>query len=389
MPSLSPRLTSLTISTPSAESETSPPRSTRLGKRADPQPRQQQADPSEGMEADRYLHSQGSHLLDSLLWHRTDVLFFARPSSCDTSTSRRTRSTSEQPTTSFKRSPSPPLPRDPPTSRRLCPTFLPTPPPSLLPQNLLRLLPRVLSPWTTLAQMSRRRTSRPCGGRTSSTRTEMTTPSRSSPSHHYSEKILRRRRGRFCPFGWRIAGSKAPLSMLSVRSIISPTSPPRLTSLRTAHGVRASHLKHISIRRNRISPLGAVALAIMIRDYPIASDHSLSTDLAALHTQPPPSNGAFEPGNSVTARQALQAPYVRKSGTGSPRSGSPVSAGEGEEGMGAAAQAERDAWRNSEARTKLRKQIDELPRTGSLLTLDVKSNDIRVSSSRCAWGGVG
>lgn len=29
----------------------------------------------------------------------------------------------------------------------------------------------------------------------------------------------------------------------------------------------------------------------------------------------------------------------------------------------------------------LRKQIDELPRTGSLLTLDVKANDIRVSAT--------
>ena len=115
----------------------------------------------------------------------------------------------------------------------------------------------------------------------------------------------------------------------------------------------------------------------MIRDYPIASDHSLSSDLAALHAQPPPPTGTFEPGNSVTARQALQAPYVRKSGPGSPRAGSPVLIGKGEEGVGAAAQAERDAWRKSEARTKLRKQIDELPRTGSLLTLDVKSNDIR------------
>ncbi|WWC61497.1 uncharacterized protein I303_104081 [Kwoniella dejecticola CBS 10117] len=35
-----------------------------------------------------------------------------------------------------------------------------------------------------------------------------------------------------------------------------------------AQGVRSSDLKNISLRRNRIGPLGAVALALMIRDYP-------------------------------------------------------------------------------------------------------------------------
>ncbi|WVW83494.1 hypothetical protein I302_105515 [Kwoniella bestiolae CBS 10118] len=35
-----------------------------------------------------------------------------------------------------------------------------------------------------------------------------------------------------------------------------------------AQGVRNSDLKNISLRRNRIGPLGAVALALMIRDYP-------------------------------------------------------------------------------------------------------------------------
>ncbi|RSH95673.1 hypothetical protein EHS25_000765 [Saitozyma podzolica] len=35
-----------------------------------------------------------------------------------------------------------------------------------------------------------------------------------------------------------------------------------------AQGIRSSDLKNISLRRNRIGPLGAVALALMIRDYP-------------------------------------------------------------------------------------------------------------------------
>ncbi|KAK4703652.1 protein phosphatase 1 regulatory subunit 37, partial [Phenoliferia sp. Uapishka_3] len=167
---------------------------------------------------------------------------------------------------------------------------------------------------------------------------------------------------------------------------------PTNSGITAAHGVRSSGLKHISIRRNRINALGAVAVAIMIRDFPVAGDHGSSTDsflpsspIAPAHSH---SNGAFESSNSVTARQTLQAPYVRKTPAspkpgGSPRPSSPVPQKGDEESKdtpapgAAAAQAEREAWKNSEARNRLRKQIEELPRTGSLLTLDVKGNDIR------------
>lgn len=142
--------------------------------------------------------------------------------------------------------------------------------------------------------------------------------------------------------------------------------------------MRASALKHISIRRNRINPLGAVALAIMIRDYPLPTDAhhdpaSTSELLAATTASslapstPPPANNASSSSNSVSARQSLQAPYVRKS------------ASPGSEGGEKEQQLQREAWQNSEASLKLRKQIEELPRTGSLLTLDVKGNEIRVS----------
>lgn len=129
----------------------------------------------------------------------------------------------------------------------------------------------------------------------------------------------------------------------------------------------------------------------MIRDYPLPTDaHHEPSFTAAdashahlLASLPPQSNGTFESGNSVSARQALQAPFVRKSAS-SPRSTSPISGSSlTEVEAAAAAEREREAWRNSEARNKLRKQIEELPRTGSLLTLDVKGNDIRVSVQ--AW----
>lgn len=157
----------------------------------------------------------------------------------------------------------------------------------------------------------------------------------------------------------------------------SLTSPSHLA----AHGVRASSLKHISIRRNRIGPLGAVALAIMIRDYPVAATdhHSTSAQLdSLLLSNPSPlasSSPQFESGNTVTARLALQAPYVRK------REPSPVRDAEQNEKEREAAA----AWaQSSEARNKLRRQIEELPRTGSLLTLDVKGNDIKVRWTSCA-----
>lgn len=49
-----------------------------------------------------------------------------------------------------------------------------------------------------------------------------------------------------------------------------------------AQGVRTSDVKNISLRRNRIGPLGAVALALMIRDFPDAalSTTTLSPSLA-------------------------------------------------------------------------------------------------------------
>lgn len=124
----------------------------------------------------------------------------------------------------------------------------------------------------------------------------------------------------------------------------------------------------------------------MIRDYPLATDQP-SSSVESILSPSLSHQASFEAGNTVTARQALQAPYVRKSAS---REGSPVPSaarstasihtkGEDSTAVGAAAAlAEREAWQKSEVRNKLKKQIEELPRCGSLLTLDVKGNDIRV-----------
>lgn len=178
-------------------------------------------------------------------------------------------------------------------------------------------------------------------------------------------------------------GKRYPPSIFTVHGTdISPLA---------AHGIRASNLKHLSIRRNRVSPLGAVALAIMIRDYnPISTVDPATTPTTPAFSLPypdPPSSS-----NSVTAREALQAPYVRKSLASSSsstpsRAPSKVQSSEIFTNAAAVAQAEKDTWQNSEARNRLKRQIEELPRTGSLLTLDIKGNDIRVSGfEECGSG---
>lgn len=150
----------------------------------------------------------------------------------------------------------------------------------------------------------------------------------------------------------------------------------------------------------------------MIRDYPISTDH-IDSPTSTTSSPPLPSiplSQQFELNNSTppstaastaATKQILQAPYVKKSNlnSSSPGSSSPAllinlpnessSISTHVEELPsqtlaiAAALAEREAWQNSEIRNKLKKQIDELPRTGSLLTLDVKGNDIRVS--RCSY----
>ncbi|WVF72536.1 hypothetical protein IAT40_007353 [Kwoniella sp. CBS 6097] len=78
-----------------------------------------------------------------------------------------------------------------------------------------------------------------------------------------------------------------------------------------AQGVRSSDLKNISLRRNRIGPLGAVALALMIRDYPdsaltmsslspalnnsTSSHHSTLITPGSLESSPNPSSPSPQP----------------------------------------------------------------------------------------------
>ncbi|GAA5916140.1 hypothetical protein JCM8208_002221 [Rhodotorula glutinis] len=180
--------------------------------------------------------------------------------------------------------------------------------------------------------------------------------------------------------------SGTPAAVLSLRLENCGLRGPALEVL--APGVRVSEVKHISLRKNRINAAGAVALAVLIRDYPLSSDPSSTYSVPsaipfASSVSSEHKNGAanapdsastssfsLEVTNSVSARQRDRALSVPPRPAVAPE---PVE----QDPELVSALGEREAWRLSEARLRLRKQLDGLPRIGALLTLDVKGNDIR------------
>ncbi|GAA5913008.1 uncharacterized protein JCM6883_000487 [Sporobolomyces salmoneus] len=144
-----------------------------------------------------------------------------------------------------------------------------------------------------------------------------------------------------------------------------------------AQGIRVSSLKHISLRRNRINTASAVFLALMIRDFPLATEldvpHSSISPRSTSPNRPP--SRPFESSNSVSIRQGYnRVPLVSVEDVDSPIDDRDAAI---DRPTNIDAQAEREAWKADELRLRLKKQIAELPRIGSLLTLDVKGNDLR------------
>lgn len=160
----------------------------------------------------------------------------------------------------------------------------------------------------------------------------------------------------------------------------------------TAHGIRVSGVKHISLRRNRVTALGAVALAVMMRDYSIASDTSANLS-SSTSTRPPLSSSV---NRSPIHNGDLHLPSLPPKNGIDPPSPTPdrmrrspqLSPSQDDIDEDASFGAERktllgERWQPSEVRSRLQKQIDSMPRVGSLLTLDIKGNDIRVRSPLC------
>lgn len=195
---------------------------------------------------------------------------------------------------------------------------------------------------------------------------------------------------------------------------------PVLDSL--SNSIRQSRIKHVSLRRNHINQLGAVALAVLIRDYELSpspfasatttlSQHLSISDTTAdqqsmRHVDAPKSDSdtlrphSASTGNSVTASlhhlvssegttslQSFRPSTPDRNDALSPSSSSSHSVSDvddhensfgPERNRGRVSVPQREAVRYAEMRQRLQKQIEVLPRVGNLLTLDIRSNDIRV-----------
>ncbi|KAI0254503.1 hypothetical protein BJV78DRAFT_1121395 [Lactifluus subvellereus] len=188
-----------------------------------------------------------------------------------------------------------------------------------------------------------------------------------------------------------------------------------------AHTVRTSSLRNISLRHNRINATGAVAIALMIRDYPDVVSGSITPASSAPST-PPMSPAAASPAQLPNATsqipptiplrpggvlppprhptQTLQptyTPYIPRSRRGPPVSttaiGDPLSAsGHPIPVITSSAQGgvtarhpvsppgphgiHQDHGPSAALLDKVR-ALDALPRLGALRTLDLRGNDIR------------
>ncbi|KAA1138136.1 hypothetical protein PGTUg99_005538 [Puccinia graminis f. sp. tritici] len=181
-----------------------------------------------------------------------------------------------------------------------------------------------------------------------------------------------------------------------------------------AHAIRLSKLKHVSFRNNRIFNLGAVSLAVMIKDWPTQSESTFNDGIGGKvdstpdhHSDYPghPGNESLDPPtssmptpfvslNSVTARQSDLLAQRQMQGKTPlpppvdelpPDKHSPKQTAE----FGKPELAQKDSNQNvsalvkdemkkaHEQRFKIKSKIDQLPTVGQLLTLDVKSNDLR------------
>ncbi|PLW05869.1 hypothetical protein PCASD_23868 [Puccinia coronata f. sp. avenae] len=180
-----------------------------------------------------------------------------------------------------------------------------------------------------------------------------------------------------------------------------------------AHGIRLSNLKHVSFRNNRIFNLGAVALAVMIKDWPTQtdsifnesmagkansspghnSDHPVHAGKESSHTSSSQIPAPFVSLNSVTARlsdQLAQRQMQEKSSM--PQTGGELSSDKQsleQAGNLSSDVALKDSSKDlsslvkdemkkaNEQRVKIKSKIDLLPTVGQLLTLDVKFNEMR------------
>ncbi|KAG5726140.1 Leucine-rich repeat-containing protein 68 [Termitomyces sp. T112] len=196
-----------------------------------------------------------------------------------------------------------------------------------------------------------------------------------------------------------------------------------------SRAVRTSSLRNISLRHNRINAAGAVALALMIRDYPDVVPASLGTPTSSAPSSPsssqislptsptspsspqtaPARTGSIlpPPRHPTQTVQTTYTPYVPRARRGAPprtpilannpplsETGQPVpiitSSSQGgvttrhlnlphsaAPGASFESPSRRDAGPSAALLDKVR-ALDALPRLGALRTLDLKGNDLRM-----------
>lgn len=228
--------------------------------------------------------------------------------------------------------------------------------------------------------------------------------------------------------------SQNPLEKKSIEYIVAalPTAPQaglvslrlddcslRHASLETlARAVRTSSLRNISLRHNRINATGAVAIALMIRDYPdvvpspspspapsappspvISGLPPLSPPSSTLQIPPapPPRSGPVLPPPKHPAQtpQTTYTPYIPRSKRAQATTSAiplsatgqhvPIIASSVQGGVtarhlapsGGETTAQRHAAGPSAALLDKVRALDTLPRLGALRTLDLKGNDLR------------
>ncbi|MBW0539763.1 hypothetical protein O181_079478 [Austropuccinia psidii MF-1] len=199
-------------------------------------------------------------------------------------------------------------------------------------------------------------------------------------------------------------------NLISLRLDNCNLKPNQLDTL--AYGLCLSKLKHVSLRKNRIGNLGAISLAVMIRDWPTHTGSAASNDGFAARLNVPFNQDSnqdiidkaqfkisnkLEISNSVTARQNdfLSQSQLQSSTIPS------LLISESLENKLSMEKDHDDSSTNSKSskqletktpltdliqeeikkankqRFKLRSKIDQLPTIGQLLTLDVKSNELK------------
>ena len=201
-----------------------------------------------------------------------------------------------------------------------------------------------------------------------------------------------------------------------------------------AKSVRTSSLRNISLRHNRITATGAVALAVMIRDYPDVVPGSANSPTGSTPLSPTASINSFmssPPGTPTLSSpkitpvvlplpsrtgplapppkhpasappQTTYTPYIPRSRRGGPASTTPnplSASGQPipiitSSAQGGITTRHPVATQNSHENTPQSKHsqgpsaalldkvraLDALPRLGALCTLDLKGNDLRVGS---------